>query len=165
MSKHAKPEPERSRAAAHREDPYSLLEVSPTASDSEIRWAYERAINRAQRIGALQLATDIARAYEAVSTPRRRELYARHGMLPLREDPRRAAIRQNVPAADLNPSRAVRRPPTAMGSEPDRSLPWPPYRISGHRISGFTWWAVGLLCGTIGTIALLVYAGELAAGG
>lgn len=163
----------RSRAT---DDPYALLDVSPDASDSQIRTAYERALNRAHRIGALQLATDITRAYDTVSTPRRREIFERHGMRPLREDPRRASLRF-APVADLRPSEAAElsrsrglvpevAAPGTRPVRPSRARSWRAMQPVSSRpspppVGGLTWWAVGLLCGVVATIALLASVGEL----
>lgn len=69
----------------HGGDLYALLGVSRDASTADIRWAYERAINRAHRDGAIKHAEEISRAYDVLSDPRRRQLYDRHGMTALRE--------------------------------------------------------------------------------
>lgn len=67
------------------QDFYDLLGVSRNASAADVRWAYERALNRANRDGAHKLMTELSLAYDTLSDPRRRSTYDRHGVPALRE--------------------------------------------------------------------------------
>jgi hypothetical protein len=73
------------RRAVAVKDPYELLGVPRDASDERIRAAYELAINRATRDGAIRYAAELSAAYDTVSSARRRELYERHGFTAIRE--------------------------------------------------------------------------------
>lgn len=64
---------------------YALLGVAPDATTADIRWAYEREINRAHRAGAIRHAEELSKAFDTLSDLRRRELYDRHGLTPVRE--------------------------------------------------------------------------------
>lgn len=66
-------------------DFYELLGVSRDATAADVRWAYERALNRANRDGAHKLMTELSQAYDTLSDQRRRSTYDRHGLPPLRE--------------------------------------------------------------------------------
>ena len=66
-------------------DPYSLLGVPRDATQERIRHAYELAINRAHRDGAHRNAVELSRAYDTLSSPQRRALYERHGLMSVRE--------------------------------------------------------------------------------
>jgi hypothetical protein len=70
---------------SRRTDLYALLGVAPNASTAEIKRAYELALNRANRDGAIKHSVDLVQAYETLSDPRRREVYDRHGVTPIRE--------------------------------------------------------------------------------
>ena len=66
-------------------DLYALLGVARDATTAEIRWAYEREINRAHRLGAIRHAAEISKAFDTLSDLRRREVYDRYGLTPVRE--------------------------------------------------------------------------------
>lgn len=66
-------------------DFYELIGVPRDASQGDIQWAYERALNRANRDGAQRLMTELSQAYDTLSDPRRRSTYDRHGLPWLRE--------------------------------------------------------------------------------
>ncbi len=66
-------------------DPYVLLGVPREASAERIRQAYELEINRAHRDGATAHAVELSRAFDTLSSPQRRALYERHGLVSVRE--------------------------------------------------------------------------------
>jgi hypothetical protein len=75
----------RYRRAVAVKDPYELLGVPRDASDERIKVAYELAINRATRDGAIRYAAELSAAYDTISSARRRALYERHGFTAIRE--------------------------------------------------------------------------------
>jgi hypothetical protein len=75
----------RYRRAVAVKDPYELLGVPRDASDERIKAAYELAINRATRDGAIRYAAELSAAYDTISSARRRALYERHGFTAIRE--------------------------------------------------------------------------------
>jgi hypothetical protein len=66
-------------------DLYELLGVAHDASTSEIKRAYELALNRAHRDGAIRHAEDLVQAFATLADSRRRAAYDRHGLTPLHE--------------------------------------------------------------------------------
>lgn len=66
-------------------DLYELLGVPRDAPPADIRWAYEREVNRAHRDGAHRHMADLSLAFDTLSDPRRRHTYDRHGLPALRE--------------------------------------------------------------------------------
>ena len=61
-------------------DPFVVLGVSRDASAGDIKWAYERRLSEAARLGATKLAQELNAAYEVLRDPRRRALFERHGI-------------------------------------------------------------------------------------
>ena len=66
-------------------DYYALIGVPRDASAGDIRWAYERALNRASKDGLHRLMTELSQAYDTLSDERRRSTYDRHGLPAIRE--------------------------------------------------------------------------------
>lgn len=66
-------------------DFYDLLGVRPDATQADIQWSYERALNRAHRDGAHKFMTELSQAYDTLSDPHRRRTYDRHGLPALRQ--------------------------------------------------------------------------------
>jgi hypothetical protein len=56
-------------------DHYALLDVPRTATDAQLRRAYETALARANRDGATKHMVEIVNAYEVLSHPGRRAIY------------------------------------------------------------------------------------------
>jgi hypothetical protein len=108
------------------DDPYLLLGVERDASETDLKWAYERRISEAARLDAFKLMADIDRAYTVLRDTRRRALYDRHGVQPLprREHPMQrwspppaVPFRSWEPPAQLvKPSTARRRQPCVRGA-------------------------------------------------
>ena len=96
---------------------YRLLGVPPEAGTDDIRRAYERQLNRALRDGAQRHAEELVQAWETLSDPKRRAVYDRHGLLPVRE--------RSPGAAPLPPPGRyqARARPAPRASRPPRRRP------------------------------------------
>lgn len=136
---------------------YRLLGVAPDAATDDIRWAYERQLNRALRDGATRHAEELVQAWETLSDPKRRAVYDRHGLLPVRErspgaaplpPPGRYATRPGSPGVNRPGARAS-RPGAASRPGPPGTSP-----VGGGRRRGARWPFV-LLAG-VGLGALLM---------
>jgi len=124
-------------------DPYQLLGVPRSATNADIRRAYEREVARATRAGATAHATDLSRAFDTLSSDSARALYDRHGVHP-------AGRRSSFPPA-TRPSRSRRSFPRAQSILPARSSrrPW------RQPVPSWAAWLVAALLGALATLAVV----------
>lgn len=123
---------------------YRLLGVAPDAATDDIRWAYERELNRALRDGATRHAEELVQAWETLSNPKRRAVYDRHGLLPVRE--------RSPGAAPLPPpARSATRPGSSGATRPG-AVPPP----AGRRRRGARWPFVLLAGVVLGALLMLL---------
>jgi hypothetical protein len=92
----------RTRGDAPTRDLYQLLGVPRAATQADIRWAYERTMAEARRVGSIRHATEISQAFDILSDPRRRATYDRLGAAPRERVP--ATARASVPWRASRPS-------------------------------------------------------------
>ena len=95
------------------EDLYALLDVSQDADANGLRWAYERKLAEASRLGALRRAQEIDQAYAVLREPGRRALYDRHGVT--------TSVGREHPLQRWSPPKAVPFRAWSPAEEPGRS--------------------------------------------
>lgn len=102
---------------------YRLIGVAPDATTDDIRWSYERELNRALRDGATRHAEELVQAWETLSDPKRRAVYDRHGLLPVRE--------RSPGARPLPPPGRYASGPAARPAGRRRRARWPLVLLAG----------------------------------
>jgi hypothetical protein len=117
------------RGDAPTRDLYQLLGVPRTATQAEIRWAYERTMADARRVGSIRHATEISQAFDILSDPRRRATYDRLGAAPRERVP--ATARASVPWRASRPSHGQQARNVAPQSSKRRRRRTPVYAVFG----------------------------------